>query len=696
MKKGLVSLNRFKYNSSGGYDEPTNSVQVIMRSTPYVPPDNGSIQAKTKKGHSSINDLYEKSGGYQSNNHRQVFDHQRSDNEVKKVTNNYTLFKTNKDISELFKFSSNIPATSNFKKEESYNPVNEDRFNTEQNNVYMEYENYDCYGDNEHNLNMHNIAFIHDRPSANDYLEKRHLQAKEKLERIKEDKLLRDSKEITLKPKIGSRSNMLSEKKSHMNVFNRLTNTNEARRKQEEIQRIESLVSESFKPQINQKSINMKRSIKDLYDWKESKDQKRSKSVRNFVEKETKRAAISPRNMKQINYNPKIFSKPPLNTSSDTRRTKIIKSGDDGFSNLRQVKGASKSFDRAIYNKPAHQEVKTHKSKMNSFDNDIAVASSVVNIQILPEKKINQPLFDDKSDMNKVLFPEKLQVDLKRHLKINDSELARLNSEYCNQLPSSSIEELIIEDNYGKLKQNTQSSSGKFIRAAKENRQASNNFLEMTPDNSVNILLKKVNGDLSNDTLKSSINEEELDRYLLLNYGQEDSFNKEPKPMDFRNESYSIGEDNPYSRDQDLTQIKTLNRKPVPENSSKFGFLQSGSSDLFKKNDNKFNEKQVESIADSNEKLNAFVSMRENLSSFYSQKKIIQKEESKPIQDSRQDLSSTLNIYKRNNNPVQSSNQTLKPSIAFSNIQAKLINNMKAPNLEFTSKRLDHRVVERK
>lgn len=695
MKKGLVSLNRFKYNNAGGHEESTNSVQVIMRSAPYVPPDNGSIQNKSRKGHSGINELYERSG---YNNQRTLPENQRMDNEVKRVTNNYTLFKTNKDISELFKFSSSIPAANLNKNQDTYNPSIDDKLDTDQNDKYLDYENFDEYEDNENNFNMHNMAFIHDnRPSANDYLEKRHLQAQEKLERIKEDKNFRDTKEVTLKPKIGSRSNMLSEKKSHMNVFNRLTNTNEARRKQEEIQRIESLVSESFKPHINQKSMNMKRSIKDLYEWKESKDQKRSKSVRNFVEKDIKRTAISPRNMKQINFYTKNTSKPPLNTSNDTRRTKIIKSGDDGYSNTRMGKVASKSFDRGNLNKQVQLEARSHKSKLHSFDNDIAVTSSVVNIQILPEKKYNEPFFNDKNNMNKVLFPEKLQVDLKRHLKINDFELARLNSEYCNPLPSSSIEDLIIEDNYAKVKQNTQSSSSKFIRTAKENNQASNNFLETTPDNSVNILLKKVNGDLSNDTLKSSINEEELDRYLLLNYGQEDSFNKEPKPMDFRNESYSIGEDNPYACDQDLNQIQTLKKKPIAENSSKFGFLNSGSIELFKKAENKIQERPAELLADSNEKLNAFVSMRENLSSFYTQKKQKQQEDIKAYQESKPELSSTMNIYKRNNAVAGSfTNSSVKTSVAFSNMQAKFTNNAKMPQPDSTSRRLDHRIIERK
>ncbi len=102
------------------------------------------------------------------------------------------------------------------------------------------------------------------------YLQRRHTEAQEKLQRLKLEKMNKEEAELRDRPKISKNSQKIVENlvKSNGNVFERLTSGSHSRKKTESMNKIEEINCKNFdKPKINPTSEKLQRTIDDLYYW---------------------------------------------------------------------------------------------------------------------------------------------------------------------------------------------------------------------------------------------------------------------------------------------------------------------------------------------------------------------------------------------------------------------------------------------
>jgi len=99
--------------------------------------------------------------------------------------------------------------------------------------------------------NNNNNSNSNNQTSVNDYLLRRHLESKEKIEQIKNNKFRDEVKELKDRPSISANSKKIVENfgNKNMNVFDRLTNNNN--KKEMEIKKLEEFYNQnSNKPKV--------------------------------------------------------------------------------------------------------------------------------------------------------------------------------------------------------------------------------------------------------------------------------------------------------------------------------------------------------------------------------------------------------------------------------------------------------------
>jgi hypothetical protein len=132
---------------------------------------------------------------------------------------------------------------------------------------------------NEHSpLNKSQKSYTSKLSHANIYLEKRHQQEVERLHQLRHEKALRENAEMRDRPQISEFSKLLVRNRcnSNLNVFERLSDKNEIKRKQDEIKYLNKATygdKLKFTPKINSRSKSYHRDLKDLFEWNKQKEQ---------------------------------------------------------------------------------------------------------------------------------------------------------------------------------------------------------------------------------------------------------------------------------------------------------------------------------------------------------------------------------------------------------------------------------------
>lgn len=117
--------------------------------------------------------------------------------------------------------------------------------------------------------------------SVDNYFQRRHLQTQEKLIKLKNEQIKKEKEHLRDRPRISENSRKIIDRiTNNADVFERLTNKNQERKKLEEIQKIEEINNKNKeKPEINESSKNLQRTIDDLYYWKYNLEEKKTKEL---------------------------------------------------------------------------------------------------------------------------------------------------------------------------------------------------------------------------------------------------------------------------------------------------------------------------------------------------------------------------------------------------------------------------------
>ena len=122
--------------------------------------------------------------------------------------------------------------------------------------------------------------------SVNPYFQRRHTEAQEKLMRLKNEQIKKETQHIRDRPQISKNSKKIVEnlirndgRKNSGLVFDRLTSKIHERKRTEEIHNIDELHKFSNKPIINNASEKLQRTIDDLYYWQKNLQEKRDKVI---------------------------------------------------------------------------------------------------------------------------------------------------------------------------------------------------------------------------------------------------------------------------------------------------------------------------------------------------------------------------------------------------------------------------------
>lgn len=89
--------------------------------------------------------------------------------------------------------------------------------------------------------------------SVSNYLQRRHNESQQKIMKIKNEKIINEIKELRDRPNISAKSRKIVENSHHINanVFDRLTNKSQSRKKQLEIKKLEEMNNKNTeKPKV--------------------------------------------------------------------------------------------------------------------------------------------------------------------------------------------------------------------------------------------------------------------------------------------------------------------------------------------------------------------------------------------------------------------------------------------------------------
>ena len=131
------------------------------------------------------------------------------------------------------------------------------------------------------NNNNNNISSIN---STELYWKRKEKEKEKKLEQIRTERILKEEKELQDRPKINQNSKKILDRRGMKNVdvFNRLSDLSQIKNHNMQMEKIREKFQESHTPYINDNSRRMKRTIDDLYTWKNKNERKKTESANNF------------------------------------------------------------------------------------------------------------------------------------------------------------------------------------------------------------------------------------------------------------------------------------------------------------------------------------------------------------------------------------------------------------------------------
>ena len=138
-----------------------------------------------------------------------------------------------------------------------------------------------------------NISSIN---STETYWKRKDKEKRKKIEQIKTERMLKEEKELQEKPKININSKRILERKFHTktDVFDRLSDLSQIQHHNANIDKIRERFKETHTPIINNNSKKMKRTIDDLYKWKNKNDRKKIESAKYLNKINKKKIKINP------------------------------------------------------------------------------------------------------------------------------------------------------------------------------------------------------------------------------------------------------------------------------------------------------------------------------------------------------------------------------------------------------------------
>ena len=144
--------------------------------------------------------------------------------------------------------------------------------------------------DNNINKNIYSASYIqsnNNTPSINStelYWKRKEKEKEKKLEQIRTERILKEEKELQDRPKINQNSKRILSRREGKNVdvFDRLSDLNQIKNHNMQMEKIKETFQESHIPLINNNSRRMKRTIEDLYNWKNMNERKKTESANNF------------------------------------------------------------------------------------------------------------------------------------------------------------------------------------------------------------------------------------------------------------------------------------------------------------------------------------------------------------------------------------------------------------------------------
>jgi len=132
--------------------------------------------------------------------------------------------------------------------------------------------------------------------STESYWRKKENEKKKKMEQIKTERILKEEKELQEKPKINDNSKKIMGKKYNYktDVFDRLSDFSQIQNHNAQIEKIREQFKENHTPMINDNSKRMKRTVEDLYQWKNKNERKKIESAKYLNKINKKKFAINP------------------------------------------------------------------------------------------------------------------------------------------------------------------------------------------------------------------------------------------------------------------------------------------------------------------------------------------------------------------------------------------------------------------
>ena len=198
-------------------------------------------------------------------------------NNKKNITNNLTQRKNNEIMNSKRSKKENrnrVNKTPTKKNLTLFNNINYNKTYSIDNNE-INNENYMINNFTQNNYEINSTEL---------YWKKKDKEKERKLEQIRTERILKEDKEMQDRPKINENSRKIINKKGQkkLDVFDRLSDINQIKNHMKEIEKIKEKFKESHTPYINDNSRKMKRTIDDLYIWKNKNERKKTESANNF------------------------------------------------------------------------------------------------------------------------------------------------------------------------------------------------------------------------------------------------------------------------------------------------------------------------------------------------------------------------------------------------------------------------------
>ena len=256
-----------KSNSNSNIDIKNNNKKIIK---PKILQDSKNSQRIT---HSEESDIHIKSIIKNNNFLSQIEKNNKSKikNNISQIPIKKNLTPSRKEVQTCFDFKKKNLLKNNDKTQKSY--------------VLMT---------NLTSTSYNNISSIN---STESYWRKKDREKRRKMEQIKTERILKEEKELQEKPKINYNSKKIMGKKyqNKTDVFDRLSDISQIQNHNDQIEKIRERFKESHTPLINDNSRRMKRTIDDLYRWKNKNDRKKMESAK-FLNKinKNKKIVINP------------------------------------------------------------------------------------------------------------------------------------------------------------------------------------------------------------------------------------------------------------------------------------------------------------------------------------------------------------------------------------------------------------------